>query len=480
MLVLIIVQEAGSATTTWLVIQIARDIAEEHITARDFVEIIVVQTASYVAGAVSWIFAERAGFAAYARYMLDFARRNRSRTALLADGGAREQVEPFLTSETFDVSFDLIYNLQYYLRLFFQLLFNALVLGFEIDAGLPIAFAAVFVILITLQWLLQAPLAAAFLHNQRMTNRMRARTYNAWDNVFSGNRYNFTLWHRDFRQRLGDAVVAQIRAILAREGWSAISGVIALVVVLSTTAWVAIQDAGNTTLLIPLAATLPRQIEMTLDMHQLTGGLTDLVAVWTRIRGVCAHMRPPEDEGFVARIAFERLVLREGDREWICDSLADAVQRVLAVPTGVVGVRGGNGSGKSTLLSALKCHLRGQAYYWPTHDRLAFEFNASAPPAGSLSAADSMADSTADPGADAEDAGEISVAEELEQKKGYSSGERQLRVLQEIVAKTDCPVYLLDEWDANLDLANRAAATLLVEQLARRARVVEISHRDRR
>ena len=244
---------------------------------------------------------------------------------------------------------------------------------------------------------------------------------------------------------------------------------------LSTTVWVAIQDAGNTTLLIALAATLPRQIEMTLDMHQLTGGLTDLVAVWTRIRGVCAHMHPAADTGFVARIDFERLVLREGEREWVCDSLADAVHRVLAVPTGLVGVRGGNGSGKSTLLSALKCRLRGQAYYWPTHDRLAFEFNAGAPAPGL-----SSADSTVDPDADAEDAGEISLAEEIEQKKGYSSGERQLRVLQEIVAKTDCQVYLLDEWDANLDLANRAAASALVGQLAQRARVVEISHRDRR
>ena len=54
-----------------------------------------------------------------------------------------------------------------------------------------------------------------------------------------------------------------------------------------------------------------------------------------------------------------------------------------------------------------------------------------------------------------------------------------MRALQEIVSHTDAPIYLLDEWDANLDPNNRAAADALVEQLARRARVVEISHRDR-
>ena len=478
MLVLIIAQEASGAVTTWLVIEIARDITEEHVSAGAFVAIIVAQTVSYVAGAVSWIFAERAGFGAYGRYMLHFARRNRFQTALLADHGVREQVEPFLTSETFDICFDLIYNLQFYLRLFFQLLFNSMVLGFEIDVGLPISFATAFVILITLQWLLRKPLAVAFLHNQRMTNRMRARTYNAWDNIFSGNRYNFALWHRDFRQRLRDAVVAQIRAILAREGWAAISGIIALVVVLSTTAWVAIQDAGNTALLIALAATLPRQIDMTLDMHQLTSGMTDLISVWTRIKGVCEHIQPPPDAEFLDRIGFGRLVFKEGEKEHDCSSLADAVQYVLSAPTGLVALRGGNGSGKSTLLSALKGHLRGQAYYWPTHDRLAFEFNASAGAASGpswLAAADN-----ADAEDEAEDAADLNAEEESALKKGYSSGERQLRVLREVVAKTNHPLYLLDEWDANLDAANRSAATALVEQLAQRARVLEISHRDRR
>ena len=54
-----------------------------------------------------------------------------------------------------------------------------------------------------------------------------------------------------------------------------------------------------------------------------------------------------------------------------------------------------------------------------------------------------------------------------------------MQSLQEIVNHTEAPIYLLDEWDANLDKRNRAAAEELIEALAARARVVEISHRDR-
>ena len=470
MLAMILIQEACSAATTWLVIIIAREIGENTLVPLNFAWIVLTQTLAYLAGAVSWIFAERAGFGAYARYMLHFARSNRHQTELLGDAEAREATEPFLTSETFHVGFELIFTLQFHLRLFFQLLFNALVLGLEIDAGLPAAFAVAFVVLAALQWSLRNPLAAAYLANQKMTNRMTARTYNAWDNIFSGNRYNFTLWHRDFKQRLQAALVAQVRAILMREGWSAVSGLIALGLVLGTTAWIAFDSAGNTALLIALAATLPRQIEMTLDMHQLTAGVTDLVALWARIQGICNHPRPTPDAGFVARVDFGRLELREPASHPPSTDLDDAVARILSAPTGLVSVRGCNGSGKSTLLAALKARLQGRAYYWPTQDRLAFAFNG---PAGEVAPED-----TEDAPPDEPEA--LSAAEEAAQKTGYSSGERQLQVLREIVANTDSPLYLLDEWDANLDAPNRAAALALVETLARRARVVEISHRDRR
>ena len=128
-------------------------------------------------------------------------------------------------------------------------------------------------------------------------------------------------------------------------------------------------------------------------------------------------------------------------------------------------VIGLSGSGKSTLLAALKAELHGKAYYWPTQDRLAFAFNTG------------MAE-IENGGAD-DDAEALSAQEDAEQKCGYSSGERQLQVLREIVEQTSAPVYLLDEWDANLDAGNRTAARALVEELARRARVIEVSHRDR-
>ena len=74
---------------------------------------------------------------------------------------------------------------------------------------------------------------------------------------------------------------------------------------------------------------------------------------------------------------------------------------------------------------------------------------------------------------------EAMIAEEqARERSSYSSGERQLAILEEIVAHTDAPIYLLDEWDANLDATNRQRALSLVQKLALRARVVEISHRD--
>ena len=464
MIALMVIEAMLAAATTWLVINAGFKVANGHFLLNDLIWILTAQSASYVAGVISWIFAERAGYRGFGQFMLRFARENRSKVKLFGDKPAREQVEPFLTGETFQCFFNLIYELEFTLKLFLGLVFNALVLGAEIDVSLPFAYIAAFVALLLMQWALQKPIARTYLENQRMNNRVTAQGYTAWDNVFSGNGYNLRLWLAGFKSRLREALTAQIRAIVAREGMSAMSGIVSLAIVFATITMVAVRHVGDMALLIALATTLPRQMEMTYELHLLATGWNDFIAIWTRFGGVAANMLPQPEAAFDSRIKFDRLVLREGDDANVVSSVNDAVRIVQARPTGRINVRGGNGAGKSSLLASLKTELRRRAFYLPASDRLAFQFTGGVVPV--------------DVEGDDEDE-VVVVAESIDKKLGFSTGERQLKSLEEIVNATDARVYLLDEWDANLDAANKAKADALVDALARRARVVEISHRDR-
>jgi hypothetical protein len=464
MVVLMVVEAMLAAATTWLVINAGRRVAVGGFLLTDLVWILSAQSASYVVGVISWVFAERAGYRGFGRYMLRFARENRGKVKLLNEKPAREQVEPFLTGETFQCFFNVMYELEFALKLFLGLVFNALVLGAEIDASLPFAYVGAFGALLLMQWVLQKPIAHAYLENQRMNNRITAQGYTAWDNIFSGNRYNLRLWLLGFKSRLREGLIAQIRAIVAREGMSAMSGIVSLAIVFATITVVAMHNVGNTALLVGLATTLPRQIEMTYELHLLATGWNDFIAIWTRFGGVAANMLPKPDADFDHRIKFDKLILREGEEAHVVSSLGDALRIAQARPTGRINVRGGNGTGKSSLLASLKTEMKKRAYYWPTTDRLAFHFTSGVDPV----------DVEGDDGDEV-----VVVAESMDKKLGFSSGERQLKSLQEIVECTDADVYLLDEWDANLDAANKAKADALVDELARRARVVEISHRDR-
>ncbi len=466
------VEAALAALTTWLIIQAGQNLANEDFLLADFGWIVLAQSASYAVGAISWIYAERAGFGAFGRYMLRFARENRNDARLFSGAAQREKVEPFLINESFHLIFELIFELEADLKLLFSLLFNSIVLGFAIDAGLPFVYGAVFVGLMLAQYAVRRWVNATYAENQRATNSMTARTYTAWDNITSGNRYNFRVWHAGFKKRLRDALRAQIRAIMAKQGVAAVSGIASLLVIMAYLAFVAGHNTQNTTLLIALAATLPRQIELSYNVHDLAAGWNDLQALWTRMTGASLAMQAQTDEDFNDRIRMDLLRLVYQPPSTSCGPASDvsttlplvsfeaACAMLPQLQRGVVQVRGSNGAGKSTLLAALKQHLGSSAYYWPTSTKLAFEFAA--------------AEAAAKEEAEDEDAYEEAIDAKA---AGFSSGERQLQSLTEIVRQTDAKVYLLDEWDANLDAANRAKAQSLIDELAARSLVIEISHR---
>jgi hypothetical protein len=470
MLSLLVVEAALSAGTTYLVIQTGKDLANDEFVLTSLIWILVVQATSYVVGAISWLFAERAGFGAFGRYMHRFAKINRGQPTLLSDRHQREATEPFLTNESFHIYFELMYEVESVLRLFLSLVFNAIVLGMEIDGSLPITYAVVFVVCVGLQFRMRNVSANAYLENQRRTNRMTAHSYTAWDNIFSGNRYSYRLWNFEFKSRLRAALRAQIRAIMIREGMSSAFGILSLAIVFAGIVLAAYNANHDTAILVALATTIPRQIDLSHTVLGLAEGGNDLIAIWSRIGGAVEHFALKPDAKFAKRVKAPKLTLSEHGNAIAVHSPEDAINAVRRATTGRINVRGGNGSGKSSLLALLKNELGAQAFYWPTTDRLAFEFAARAREAALAQAGNKEND-------DDEGDGEHSDAPDAK-KLGFSAGEWQIRTLKEIVEKTNARYYLLDEWDANLDGNNRAIADALMNELAARARVVEISHRD--
>src|SRR5260370_14692402 len=226
MITLMVTEALLAALTTWLMIRAGRAVTNNTFMVSDLIWIFVAQSASYLAGALSWYFAERAGFRAFGRYMLQFARDNRSYTRLLSDKQAREEVEPFLTNTTFINIFNFMYEMEDQLKLLSCLLSNSIVLGVEIDAGLPAAYAATFAILMAIQFSVRRRIADIYLENQRQNNRVIAHGYTAWDNVFSGNRYNWRLWLGGFKSKPRACLRAPGKAIIARGGARAPGGVL--------------------------------------------------------------------------------------------------------------------------------------------------------------------------------------------------------------------------------------------------------------
>jgi hypothetical protein len=161
MIVLMIAEATLAAGTTWLVINAGRKVATGQFILSDLIWILSAQSASYVAGVISWIFAERAGYRGFGKFMLRFARENRAKVKLFNNKPAREQVEPFLTGEAFQCFFNVMYELEFTLKLFLGLVFNALVLGAEIDVSLPFAYVGAFAALLAM--------GAAEAHHQHVS-----------------------------------------------------------------------------------------------------------------------------------------------------------------------------------------------------------------------------------------------------------------------------------------------------------------------
>ncbi|MCA3556413.1 hypothetical protein [Aestuariivirga sp.] len=190
--------------------------------------------------------------------------------------------------------------------------------------------------------------------------------------------------------------------------------------------------------MVALAIVLPRLTEALLDISNLVGNAADYLALRGRADWLNrALAESPSDLG--QRLDLARIrIMKKHDGGWHVLRAKTADEALAAMmDAGRYAVSGPNGSGKTTLMLLLKQRDRERAVYLPAQSFLFPSI-----------------------------------------RSGLSIGQRKLRDLQRgFSLKEAATCFLLDEWDANLDPANRQAVSSLLDDLSQTHTVIEVSHR---
>jgi ABC-type bacteriocin/lantibiotic exporter with double-glycine peptidase domain len=191
----------------------------------------------------------------------------------------------------------------------------------------------------------------------------------------------------------------------------------------------------DTAFLAILVATFPRQIQMIQNMDVVTQLISEWTDIKERLTGLKNALIVPVGDP-QERIKWDKLNFYQSSRPFSISSI-DALYNFLTTPNRIT-IRGENGVGKSTLLKHLKDKTGG--YYLPAKPTLSFE---------------------------------------CPNWQTLSTGEQILVALKEACSNNNFEkLILLDEWDANLDLANREKISRIIDELSQKRTIVEVVHRQ--
>jgi ABC-type bacteriocin/lantibiotic exporter with double-glycine peptidase domain len=197
--------------------------------------------------------------------------------------------------------------------------------------------------------------------------------------------------------------------------------------------------SGESTKVVALFITLPRQAMMV----QCIFGFFNAFLSWQGDRrqldalGKAIHMLGDQDVS--ERIRFSSISINVNGKLTEFSSIDALATKVADCGAGRITLRGANGSGKTTLLAYFAELYKSRAFFLPTRNS---EIYFSAQSLGSL-----------------------------------SDGVRLRAIINEMVAFDEVSIFLLDEWDANLDPENMFEIDAMIEGIAARRLVIESRHR---
>ncbi|WP_413287560.1 ABC transporter ATP-binding protein [Bdellovibrio sp. HCB337] len=351
------------------------------------------------------------------KYVARFKQAFKGRIDLAGNATAEDEKFGFMQREAFHVIDQVTFYWTDLLTTGLNVFLNILVIGATLDSSFFGAYIVSFLIYGVIAALVSQKLGrwsgdaqTARVAHSSVLNKM-------WSTLLVGNKLNLNQYNKHEETRFGELSDIALKTRVKMEVVQVLTSFATMAPILGLLVYLIVDKLQNPILLVPMIATLHRQIQIVQHIEVIgTLGL-QYQSVKSLVMGFMQSLEAPEKQDLQSRIKMDAIVLKTEN------------QRTL--------IKGPNGAGKSSWLKLKKEELGEKAVYVPANMDLYFE----------------------------------NISEEM------SSGQRAMAVLKELEeAGLQQQVVLLDEWDANLDTANRELLSQVVEKLSQANQVYEIRH----
>jgi ABC-type multidrug transport system fused ATPase/permease subunit len=442
----LLVQQLIVASSTFWITHLSQSV----VTGQHIVFYLSLLVASlfivYIPGIVSTYTLEKAKSQALYKYTEAFSDTHQCIPTHLTEKEFQQDKEPWLTSENSKTIEEVYYVVYDAASTGLNTFLNIAALCIAIDSRMVVGYLISFLLLPLVSNRFKNQLEETAITLQDDRKNMSQTLLSGWDNILIGNRYNYSIWWRQFKKRWESYNNSSVTAALITSFASTAAMICSLIPVAATFIWL-FMNTTDTLKLAALIATLPRQIQIIQHFQILTSYTMHWHGTYARLKALMSSLilYKNDKSDFIKRVKQEQIGFVINGASVQFSSFEQLLEALDKLKHGRITIYGKNGTGKTTLTNLLKEELKDNAYYLPTNSRLFFDTTIEA---------------------------------------SHSTGQRVKACLQELAQKyfqgenqPTIPVLILDEWDANLDFKNVESISTILDEFATRCIVVEISHR---
>lgn len=438
-IIFIAIEQALVAFSTFSIAELAKKILLKQgillWLSMFFFSLIVV----YLPSLFARIFLEKAKYESFGQYIVLFKQQFFNYPMIKNDRVFQSTRKPYIASEARPLIANTINTIEILLIQGLNIIFNVCVISYEINFYIFFCYIASLFFSYFIIFFTRNAIKHKVNREQLSRANLAKSTINAWDNIIVGNIKNYSLWYKDFLQKIKLAKQNNKYMVLVQEIIAFFSMSIAAIPIFCLIFYMFISHNNNQIFLVAALATLPRQIQILQCMNNLIYATTLFFDIAERNKILFNSLQAYRSKFAERKINWAALTVYYNHKKINTPSSIASFEQIIAHHKhGRYLVKGKNGTGKTLLLSILKHKISKKAVLLGCDMNLYFSGMAC---------------------------------------KHFSTGEKLQYYLAKIILEKELEIFLLDEWDANLDKTRTKKLNSLLDELAKQKIIIEVRHK---